>query len=450
MIKDFLRANSEAMLKDLSELVSYRSVFSEDEPPFGSENRKVLAAALKQMERVGLKSVNLDNYCGYGQIGAGEEIVGILAHLDVVPEGDGWDSDPYVLTQKGDKLYGRGVSDDKGAVIGVLYALKYLIESGYEFKKRVRLIVGCNEETGSRCIKHYVEKEGPITMGFTPDANFPGIFAEKGILGGTIRAKSDKIVAIKGGTVSNVVCKEVLAKIEKGSFDAKILKDYFKDNDLEYSIVDVDGYTIVDVLGKAAHASTPDLGKNAINHLFLGLYQAGLDDELVRYFYERIRLDNHGSLFGCDKLADEYSDLTMNLGVINGDADKIEISVDIRFPVTRSLAEVKEVVMKGLNYKAVSFSEDGRGANPLFFDTETPFVKALKRAYEKVTGDDKTPMECIGGGTYAKAIGNCIAFGCEFIGNDNHIHDANESLNLEDLYRQIAIYIEAIKNLCEV
>ena len=141
-MKNFISDNLENMIADLRELVSYKSVYAEDEKPFGSENRKVLDAALKMMEKVGLRTKNLDYYCGYGEVGEGDEVIGILSHLDVVPEGDGWDSDPYTLIEKDGLLYGRGSTDDKGSVIANLYALKYLIDSGYRFKKRVRLILG--------------------------------------------------------------------------------------------------------------------------------------------------------------------------------------------------------------------------------------------------------------------------------------------------------------------
>ena len=135
MIKEFIEKNKENMLKDLGLLVSHNSVYSEDEAPFGSENRKVLTDALNMMERDGLKTKNLDYYCGYGEIGEGEDIIGILAHLDIVPSGEGWKTNPFELTLKDDTLYGRGVTDDKGAVIAALYALKYLKETNYPLKK---------------------------------------------------------------------------------------------------------------------------------------------------------------------------------------------------------------------------------------------------------------------------------------------------------------------------
>ena len=149
-VKEFLSKHQEDMIKDLSLLVKHNSINSADEPPFGKANRAVLVEALGIMQDKGLKTNNLDYYCGYGEVGEGEKLIGILCHLDIVPAGDGWKSDPFTLDRRDEVLYGRGVSDDKGAAIAALYALKYLIDSGYHFKNRVRLILGCNEESGSR------------------------------------------------------------------------------------------------------------------------------------------------------------------------------------------------------------------------------------------------------------------------------------------------------------
>ncbi len=445
MVKDFIEKNKEAMVEDLAKLVAYPSVFATDEKPFGRDNRLVLDEALAMMEGVGLKTTNLDYYCGYGEVGAGDEVIGILAHLDVVPAGTGWSFEPYKLTMKDGVVYGRGVSDDKGAVVASIYALKYLIESGYKFNRRVRLITGCNEESGSRCITHYVEKEGHIDMGFTPDADFPGIYAEKGMIAATLRAKPSKVLSLDGGTVSNVVCKEVKAKVV-ADFDVTKFKSYLDNKDIRYEIEDGDVLNIV-VYGKAAHASLPDLGVNAIEELMAALYVAGLKDALVDYFHKFIGTDSHGKLFGAEDLYDEHSDLTFNLGVAKTD-EEIEISVDCRFPVTRTSKEVLDVMAK-LDTKDVRFDVIAP-VEPLFFDKDMPMIKALKAAYAEVTGDFTSEIKAIGGGTYAKAIHNCIAFGCEFAGKDAHIHDADECLELIDLYKQVEIYIKAIQNLNEV
>ncbi len=444
---NYMKEHLDAYKADLARLVQYRSVLSDDVKPFGSGNRAVLDEALKMMEEKGFRTENVDYYCGYGEIGEGEQVIGILAHLDVVPEGDGWDSDPYQMIEKDGFLYGRGVSDDKGPAVVSMYALKYLLDSGYPFKKRVRLILGCNEETGSACIRHYVEKKGHIDMGFTPDGGFPGIIGEKGMCGGAINCKKTKILSLKGGDASNIVCKNVTCVLPKDSFDREKLESYFTENGLGYTITEEEN-TTVQVIGKAAHASTPDAGVNAINHLFNGLYEAGMEDPLVSYMHRHFGLDLHGERLGFEELTDEFSNTSINLGVADTKDGTLYISLDMRFPVKSHVADVQKK-MTVLDEGDICFV-GGRGVEPLYFDKDTPFIKALKKAYEDVTGDKETEMAVIGGGTYAKAIHNCIAFGAGFEGEDARMHDANERLDLSSVLKQFDIYVEAIRNLNEV
>lgn len=439
-MKEFINNNIENMLADLKQLVSFNSVYAEDEKPFGLQNRKVLDKALEIFENKGLSTKNLDYYCGYGQVGEGDKTIGILAHLDVVPAGEGWNSNPFEMIEKDGYVYGRGVTDDKGAVIAGLYAIKYLLDTGYKFKKKVRLIVGCNEESGSECIKYYVSKEGHIDYGFTPDADFPGIYGEKGMVGGLFTFKSDKILDIKGGDASNVVCKKVAAKLKKDSFNTDILSSFFKEKGIEYSLED----NVLTVYGKAAHASTPDLGVNAINYMLVGLHKAGINDEGIDSFVKYIGLDLHGESLGLEEVRDDVTNSSVNIGLAFKEGDNISLSIDCRFPIKTTKEVVVPYFEKMENFKLI------RAINPLYFDVNSPFINALNKAYQDVTGDYESKMQAIGGGTYAKSINNCIAFGPEFIGESPKIHDANESLSIESLKKATEIYIEAIKNLNEL
>lgn len=447
-IKEYIEKNLENIKEDLASIVSYNSIFSEDAEPFGSENRKVLDKALLLMQEKGLKTTNLDYYCGYGEVGEGKKLIGIVAHLDVVPaNGDGWDHDPFNMTEKDGYLYGRGVSDDKGAAIASMYALKYLIDEGYNFNSRVRLILGCNEETGSLCIKHYVKNDEPIDYGFTPDGNFPGIYAEKGMIGGKIIGHNSKIIDIDGGEASNVVCKKCCVKLPMNSFNEEKLKNYFEKNKIKYEINKDDVITIT-TYGIAAHASTPDLGVNAITHLFEGLYEADINDSFINFFHRSFGTTLHGELLGFESVEDDISNTSINFGIAKKRGDDIIVSLDMRFPV-KSNSEVCYSLLEKCEDAENEFAL-GSKVEPLYFDVNSPMIKSLMKAYVDVTGDNKSQMEAIGGGTYAKAIKNCIAFGCEFQNEDNHIHDVNEKLNIESLKKQIEIYVEAIKNLDKI
>ena len=446
-INEFLEKNIDNMKADLASLVKYNSVFSEDAEPFGTQNRLVLDEALKLMQEKGLKTTNLDYYCGYGEAGEGNKLVGILAHLDIVPVGEGWESDPFTVTEKDGVLYGRGVSDDKGAAVASMYALKYLIDEKYPFKKRVRLILGCNEETGSLCVRHYVKNDEAIDYGFTPDGNFPGIYAEKGMIGGKIIGHNSKIIDIDGGEASNVVNKKVTAKLPLNSFDIDKLKAFLDKNNIKYDIDIVDVINLT-VYGVAAHASTPDLGVNAINYMFEALYEADFNDSFINFFHRSFGLTLHGELLGYGDVMDDVSDTTINFGVAKKRGNDIIVSLDMRFPV-KSNSDKCYALLEKCEDDENEFAL-GSKVEPLYFDQNSPMIKALKKAYVDVTGDTVHEMEAIGGGTYAKAINNCIAFGCEFQYEQNHIHDVNEKLAIDSFKKQVEIYVEAIKNLNEI
>ncbi len=448
MIKNYINQYKEEMKADLAKLISYNSILdtAHENAPFGLENAKCLDEALKIAEKCGMKSTNVDYYCGYGEIGEGKEIIGVLGHLDIVPVGEGWDSNPLELFEKDGKYYGRGVSDDKGAVIASAYAIRILNDMNVNFNKRVRLIMGCNEESGSNCLKYYVEKEGHIDYGFTPDAIFPGVFGEKGMISAKFSAPTSKILHIEGGSVSNVVCAKVKAELPLNSVDLKQLEDILVKNGCRVEIKTESTHQIT-VYGVAAHASTPNSGINAISQFMNALKQCGFDDSFVDYYNDKIGLSSNGSNCGVN-FSDEYGELTFCNGIIKKENDEITGSIDIRFPVTMKSSTIVEELKKGFESKVGTLEVLG-AHEPLFFEKESDLVKNLVDAYRSVTNDTKSQPMTMGGGTYAKGINNCIAFGGNF-SSDNHIHDANEVLDIEEFYLQVEIYAQAILNLLKI
>jgi len=447
-----MRSREEEMLKDLASLVRYNSERKppEGDAPFGRENAECLRTALKIAERMGFETVNMENYCGYAQIGEGEDIIGIAVHLDIVPAGKGWYTDPFTLTQKGDRVYGRGVSDDKGAAVASLYALKAVMDSGIKLNKRIRLIFGCAEETGSDCMKYYGEHGERITLGFTPDGNFPGIHGEKGMCAMVLRSRSDKIISMNGGFVTNAVCDRCETRIKKECIDRAMLESSLSSSPLRSYEIEEDGDSItIEAIGVSAHASTPLKGVNAAGYTLKALKDAGIEDDLTDLYLERIGLSCDGEGMGI-KCSDEFSALTLSNGIVNTEDGNITFTIDIRFPVTMTGEELKK--------RTSSFLKDDRGeieitsiTESLFYPIDSPLVSALGQAYVFVTGDYDTRPQVMGGGTYAKFIPGIIAFGCKFPnGIDNHIHDANESLSIDELLIQSEIYIRAIENLLEV
>ena len=437
----------------LDGLVSIRSVEGtpQADAPFGPGPRDALAKALGYLKEDGYKTVNLDNYAGYAEMGEGSEVIGVVAHLDVVPasKDDGWHSDPFTVTERDGRLYGRGVSDDKGAVVASMMALNILKEKKIPLNKRIRLIMGTNEESGSKGLAYYVKKEGSVDYGFTPDGDFPLVYGEKGLIGAVYRSKKTKIRAIEGGTVTNVVCKTCTIEVDKCSFSKKALEDYFNNNSIQYDMEDTDNNGVkITVTGRAAHASTPELGRNAISYLLTGLRSAGSTDPFVQFYCDHFGTETDGKMAGvyCE---DDYGKLTLNNGVIHMKDGVIEGSIDIRYPVTFTSSQVIRQWQDHM--------EDDNGVievkntvEPLFYPTDSPLVSSLMKAYREATGDNEAQPLVIGGGTYAKEIDNTVAFGCAFPGRDYQIHNVDEWVTMDELVRQTAIYVTALEKLLEI
>lgn len=452
-IKSRVEGYRKELLRRLDALVAIPSVQGEPEPdaPFGTQPAKALDTALAMLAADGFKTVNLDHYAGYAEIGAGEKVIGVIGHLDVVPaaKADGWSYDPFTMTEKEGVLYGRGVSDDKGAVVASMIALNVIKDAGIPLPKRIRLIMGTNEESGSKGLQYYVAKEGHVDLGFTPDGDFPAIHGEKGMIAASYRSKATNIRSIQGGTARNIVCAKVTCTVNKNTFSNKKLSDYFNNNDLRYETQEDEETTTITVFGKASHASLPEQGVNAVSHLFAALRSAGLQDPFVEFYTKHFGVETNGASLCGKVLQDDYGELTLNNGVITMRDGVIEGTIDIRFPVTMTVRQVLKTMEEHM--------EDENGVitvhetvEPLFFPIDSPLVSCLAGAYADMTGDrDHQPL-VIGGGTYAKEIHNTIAFGCAFPGNDYRIHDTDEWVRIDELLLQAEIYVEGICRLLNI
>ncbi|MEE1113582.1 MAG: Sapep family Mn(2+)-dependent dipeptidase [Eubacterium sp.] len=450
-IKERVEGYRELLLERLGELVAIPSTEGkpESDAPFGREPKRALEAALKMCEADGFRTKNVDNYAGYAEMGEGEQLIGVIGHLDVVPaaEGDGWDSDPFTMTERDGVLYGRGVADDKGAVVASMISMKVLKDMGIPLTKRVRLIMGTNEETGSRCLEYYVQKEGHVDYGFTPDGDFPLVYGEKGMIRAKYEANT-QILSIEGGAASNIVCGKVKAAFVPGTLPEEKLASYFGKNGIRFELTKSGDADSLTVFGKTAHASTPELGVNAIAYLFAGLKDVGFADPLVDFYCGHIGTATDGNgLFG--EVRDEYGALTLNTGVIKGKNGAAEGTIDIRFPVTMSAEQILALAEGKLSDANGQITITGT-TEPLFFSPESDLVKSLAESYVEVTGDTVNKPMTIGGGTYAKEIHNTVAFGCAFPGIDYHLHDNNEWVRIDELLLQAEIYVHGILKLLEV
>lgn len=421
--------NYTKFLSDLKTLISFKSVkaTSESDAPFGVENKKALHAFLDIAKSMGFETINYDNYGGEIVFGQGQEI-GIIGHLDVVPAGEGWNTDPYTLTEKDGILYGRGVLDDKTGCLMALYALKELKDSNQQVNKKFRLIVGCNEESGWKDIEYISTKTSLPLYGFSPDGNFPLSYAEKGVSKITFTLNAMKNFSdIKGGTAVNAVCAHASVKAN----DCAINQDLIKKHDL---IVKNDN--VIESFGKSAHGSHPELGINAIKKLFEYFADIGeMDRETVdALFNDKFNLSN---------LKTEQGIVTFSPNVISEKGNKIYLTVDCRIPAPLSFNDVKKIIDKfGLNYVC------DNAHPPMMVEKEGWFVQTLITAYNNVTGENLKPVS-LGGSTFARAFKYGVAFGPEMAGSDGCCHEANEHVSVKDMLLSYDIYKKAIFDLAK-
>ncbi len=460
-IKSKINSYKDDIINDIAELVKIRSVKGEacEGMPFGKECAHALNKALEIAGRMGFETVNLDNYAGYAQMGEGEDIIGILCHVDVVPEGGGWTHEPYCLSEENGVLYARGVVDDKGPLIAALYAMKIAREiKGEVFKKRIRLVIGADEESGFGCVKYYKSKEGGFSMGFSPDADFPLIFGEKGHYDTdisaplAINAGRRVIQRIQAGTARNAAadfCEAVICGETKTAEAIDKFLSYLSAYEIDGNAEILNDGVSFKMAGKAAHASTPELGKNAACHMIKFLGEIVHDSPFVNTFNKLIGTDTSGEKIGA-AACDEYGSLTLNVGMVKTDKQgTATATLDIRYPVSIDFAPYAEIISEkikgaGAEEKFVSHSL------PLLVDPESELVKNLMEAYCEVTKDTKAKPIVIGGGTYARAFENVVAFGPEFADDDNRIHDSDENIRLDRLWTAIEIYVNAILKLAKL
>ncbi len=445
-IENIIKEYKDYAKKMLKDLVSFKSVLDEFNPnsdaPFGIGNKKALHYLLDKGEQDGFTTKNVDNYAGHIEFGSGKEILGILAHLDVVPVvEEEWESNPFTLSIRNGRMYARGSIDDKGPLVASYVALKILKDKGFQPKKRIRLIAGCDEESGSRCLEHYLSKEEKPTLGFSPDADFPLIYGEKGMLSYDVYGdvSDDIIEEFICGTRYNIVPSSAKMKLKINLEEQ--YKEFLKKNDLSGEIKE--GYYIA--YGVASHAMCPEKGVNAAYILFQFLFE-NTNSKLAQFFNEFYLGDTTGKKLGYDIYDENMKYLTSNLALVNIKNGQLRIGVNCRVPLDSHFKVIEDCVKKatlkyGYTYKILNTSKRH------YVDPHSTLVQTLMKCYQEVTKDYESKPITIGGGTYAREIGNAVAFGPLFIGREDVCHIANEYMIEEDFYKAIEIYLRAIYEL---
>ena len=435
------------LIENLKKFVAINSVYDEstvDETnPFGAGVTKALQFIEELAKKDGFKVTNYANKIVEILIGEGDKNITIMAHADVVPAGDtGWKQDPFTMTDKKGVLCGRGVADDKGPLLAAYYGLRTLVDNHLLGDYTVRFLVGGNEESGSAGMIYYFEelKKPQPTYGFSPDAEYPLIFAEKGIINFKVTDEFEvpEVISIHGGTASNSVIEKCIVRMKVGSPFA----DYVVSKGYDVEVNKTNKYVEIKFIGKSAHGSTPEEGINAgmIALEALGFYYENKDLERIVSLYK----DLYGK--GCNVYTEskEMGKNSLNVGIIDYEDNKLSMIINFRHV---DKIKQEEVINNFTEASKPSKAEVIAISPLLYYPKDSVLVATLLTVYQEETGDYATMPKAIGGGTYAKEADNVVAFGMEFPGWNSMMHSPGESCKKEDLFKSIAIYARAIYEL---
>jgi succinyl-diaminopimelate desuccinylase len=447
---------------------------AKEEMPFGADIDRAYELMLQTADLDGFDTFDADRWGGHIEmpgfeldqtgeiIATADETLGIPVHLDVVPPGDGWVHEPFGGQIEDGKIYGRGTTDNKGAVVAVYAAMKALKDSGFIPRKNVRLILGLDEETGWIGMNRYLDAASVPDFGFAPDASFPAVNGEMGILHFELAKKLSKsgekgiqLRSIGGGNAPNMVPDRARAVVLD---DAGKGYDALKLHLAEYR--DRTGYKIngkgvgkafeITVKGISAHGAHPELGLNAISVLMDFLSELGIASESVRefidFYNEHIGFELDGERMGIGFEDAPSGKLVFNAGMIGMDAEAVILSINVRYPVTMTEAQVYDAMLPLIHQYDLGIVKN-QAIAPLYFPVDDPLIETLISIYSENTGDMTHAPITFGGGTFARILPKGVAFGPSFPGDPDLMHQAEECLELDKLMLSARIYADAIYRL---
>lgn len=462
-IREFIEKNRGAMVSDIIDLVNIPTIFSEDGGegrPFGREVERGLRWILSRAAEMGMKTKDYDGYAAEITAGGGPFMIGILAHEDVVPAGEGWETDPFDAVVKDGAIYGRGAGDDKGPLISSLYAMKYLMDEGkIPDGASLRLIVGTNEEESWGGINYYKSQVDRLPdYSIVPDGYFPLIYCEKGLIDFDLRQSftDDETADIRlkelhGGSGRNVVAGKAYCTLECRTVSASLIEARL--NAFDGITAKHDGHmVVVTAKGKSTHAMSPEKGMNAISRLMAALAQVGSTlsiGDFVEKYNRYIGPDYHGGRFGC-QFEDELSGkTTFNIGTLRCQDGEIVLEANLRYPASMEKETVINAIDRTCRQSGFIFEQKDY-LPPVYTRPDSDFVQKLMEVYQRVTGDTEHDAFAIGGATYARAIPNAVAFGPLFPYEEELAHEANEFLSIDSLDKMTEIFAEGLAALLEM
>lgn len=443
------------ILKDIAALVSIPSVAGEPlkDAPNGLHCARALDFLIERAKDLGLDTRNVENLAGHAQYGSGMEIAAVLTHVDVVPPGEGWSTDPFRATLIGRRLYGRGVADDKGAAVAALYCLKAIKDMGLKGKRRLRVIWGTAEETGMKDMDVYFKNQPLPAIGFSPDSEYGICNREKGILRVKISNPSPTGgMCFNAGRAVNSVPDTASASFACDDEVFSALQAFAPGCAIEAGVQKADGGVSLSARGRAEHAMNAPKGLNAATHLLKLISQAADPtgfDPLFKFMLNAIGTETDGGSLGI-KCSDEPSgDLTVNLGLVHVDEAQCELALDIRYPVTFSGNIISGKIAEAAAQYGLT-CETTEDLPPLYLSENSQIAAFLGDAYRSVTGKN-AEFYSTGGGTYARTMhGKGVAFGPMFRSSSLHnMHKANEFIDIDEFMIHCEICLEAMIRMME-
>ncbi|MCM0583243.1 dipeptidase PepV [Weissella diestrammenae] len=455
----------DALVADLKTLLAIPSVRDDSaataDAPLGPKPKEALLKWEELAQRDGFKTGDFKGLVGYAELGDHDaaESVDVIGHLDVMPAGEGWTKEPFTPVIEDGRLYARGASDDKGPSMIAYYAVKMLKDLNLPMKRRVRLVMGIDEESDWTGMDEFFQTEGYPTMGFSPDAEFPIINGEKGNVSQVVRFNGTnggtvKLISFSAGQRPNMVPGTAKATIETADTSAieAALATYLASEKRVTATAEVTGQTLdLTFFGKQVHGAVPETGENAGTYManFLQQFDFGGNAKgFLTFLGTAVHDDSVALKIGAIKHDDLMGDLSMNIGIQHfDDGQDGFINLNFRYPQNTNPETIGAAVKAalGADFEATVAAE-GHGQGPHYVSGDDPLVKTLLDVYRAHTGMPATE-QVIGGGTFGRLLKRGVAFGAMFEGVPDTMHQPDEFYPVADLTRAMAIFAEAIYRL---
>ncbi len=461
----WIDAHKAEFISEIQGLVRIPSVsradLAEPNAPFGPDCRRVLDYALERGRHYGFDTIDHDGYAGSICLGDPDNSIGIIAHLDVVPVGDGWIYPPFEATylSEHDAIIGRGTDDNKGPAVLGLFAMRMLREFGVPLKHGIRLLCGMSEETGMQDMTALLEKGMTFPkLSLVPDSSFPVNFAQKGSIDAEISIPCEgNLLAFDAGTVRNIVPDhaECTLALDEATV-TETLATLPTDLAATLTVTACEQGTTITATGRAAHAAGPSAGINAIQLLSRALIEADLLTGTCKTAIQGVRTltsDPFGKSEGIAYRDDVSGELTLVYGVAHLKNGILTLSVDSRCPITCDAADLLGKLEIGA-WKTLGFTLGRRETSkPFYIPKDDPRVTGLQTLYKTITGRDDQPYT-MGGGTYSRVVPNAITFGAGIATAKNPsdflpeghgaCHGKDEAVMMEKIYTATKIYLLAL------